>query len=103
MQLWYNSADFIISGSHYEGSGVAVTEAMSCGCIPVVTDIPSFRSMTGQGKCGLLFKPGNEQDLLAALLKTKEMDMEIEKSKSVGAVQRRSYRLKLLQIKSIQL
>ena len=29
---WYNSADFIISGSFYEGSGTAVCEAMSCGC-----------------------------------------------------------------------
>jgi len=79
LQNWYNSADFIISGSHYEGSGIAVCEAMSCGCVPVVTDIVSFRSMTGRGKCGLLYEAGNEKDLLAALLKIKQLDIEKEK------------------------
>jgi glycosyltransferase involved in cell wall biosynthesis len=81
MTDWYNNADFIISGSHYEGSGVAVCEAMSCGCIPVLTDIFSFRMMTGRGKCGLLYQPGNDNELLAALLKTMEMDLEKEKVK----------------------
>ena len=42
MLYWYNSADFIISGSHYEGSGTAVCEAMSCGCIPITTNIFFF-------------------------------------------------------------
>ena len=81
MQDWYNRAGFIISGSHYEGSGIAVCEAMSCGCIPIVTDILSFRKMTGPDKCGLLFEAGNENDLLAALLKTRNMDMENERKK----------------------
>ena len=78
---WYNSADFIISGSHYEGSGVAVCEAMSCGCIPVITNIISFRKMTGPGKCGLLYEPGNEEELLEALLKTSGMNIEEERAK----------------------
>ena len=60
---WYNLADYIISSSHYEGSGIAVCEAMSCGCIPIVTNIPSFKMMTGRGKCGRLFTPGNEEEL----------------------------------------
>lgn len=81
MQVWYNSADFIISGSLYEGSGMAVCEAMSCGCIPVVTNILSFRRMTGPDKCGLLFEAGDEKDLSATLLKTKGMNIEIERIK----------------------
>jgi len=81
MQYWYNSAEFIISGSHYEGSGVSVSEAMSCGCIPIVTDIPSFQSMTGSGKCALFFEPGNEQELLAALSKAGKMDINTVKAK----------------------
>lgn len=78
---WYNSADFIVSGSHYEGGGTAVCEAMSCGCIPVVTSIPSFRSMTALGTCGLLYEPGNDKALLAALLQTRHMDMQQERAK----------------------
>jgi glycosyltransferase involved in cell wall biosynthesis len=67
MMQWYNAADYIISGSHYEGSGVAVCEAMSCGCIPVLTDIPSFRKITDNGNCGILYEAGNEKALLKAL------------------------------------
>ena len=58
MQYWYNSADYIISGSYYEGSGTAICEAMSCGCVPIVTDIPSFRAITGNGAYGLLYTAG---------------------------------------------
>lgn len=79
LQNWYNGADFILSSSHYEGSGVAVCEAMSCGCIPVLTDIISFRRMTGPGKCGLLYAPGNAAELCDALLKTVSLDREKER------------------------
>lgn len=83
MQYWYSSAGFIISTSHYEGSGVAVCEAMSCGCIPLLTNIQSFRKMTGPGKCGLLYEPGNENELLRILLQTVELDIEKEKNKTL--------------------
>lgn len=79
LQDWYNASDFIISGSHYEGGGIAVCEAMSCGCIPLITDIISFRKMTGPGKCGLLYQPGNREALLVALSTTKNMDIEKER------------------------
>lgn len=79
LQAWYNKADFIISGSHYEGGGIAVCEAMSCGCVPVLTNIISFRRMTGPGKCGLLYEPGNSDALYEALIKTTSMDMEKER------------------------
>ena len=81
LQAWYRSAGFFISGSHYESGGVAVCEAMSCGCIPILTDILSFRKMTGPGKCGLLYEPGNDKALLQSLLQTKKMDMEKERGK----------------------
>jgi glycosyltransferase involved in cell wall biosynthesis len=48
----YNSVDYFVLGSHYEGSGFALAEAMACGVVPVVTDIPSFRAMTGGGSIG---------------------------------------------------
>jgi glycosyltransferase involved in cell wall biosynthesis len=73
---WFNSADFLISGSHYEGSGTAVCEAMSCGCIPIVTDIFSFRMITDNGKCGILYEAGNEAALLDVLNQIGELDLE---------------------------
>lgn len=75
LQSWFSAADFIISSSFYEGSGVAVCEGMSCGCIPVLTDIPSFRFMTG-GNCGFLYEPGNEEALLKALQQSYETDRQ---------------------------
>jgi glycosyltransferase involved in cell wall biosynthesis len=78
---WYNAMDFILSTSHYEGSGVAVCEAMSCGCIPILTEIPSFRMMTSQGHCGLLFKPGEVNDLFRCLQQSIEMDIQHERKK----------------------
>jgi glycosyltransferase involved in cell wall biosynthesis len=80
---WFNSADFYISGSHYEGSGTALGEAMSCGCIPVVTDIFSFRFITNNGNCGLLYEAGNEVALVSALQKAMQLDREKQRKKSL--------------------
>jgi glycosyltransferase involved in cell wall biosynthesis len=80
---WLNSADFIISGSHYEGSGAAVCEAMSCGCVPVVTDILSFRMITNNGDCGILYPPGDENALLEALYKTMQIDLWDKRKRSL--------------------
>ncbi|MBD0332307.1 MAG: glycosyltransferase family 4 protein, partial [Chitinophagaceae bacterium] len=86
LQSWYSSADFIVSGSHYEGSGIAVSEAMSCGCIPVVTDIISFRKMAGT--CGLFYKPGDENALVNVLEHTLELDVEDERKKVLDEFQK---------------
>lgn len=42
-----SAANFLVQGSHREGSGYSVIEALACGLSPVVTDIPSFRSLLG--------------------------------------------------------
>ncbi len=71
---WYSAADFYISGSREEGSGFALLEAMACGCIPVVTDIPSFRKITGCGKFGFLYEAGNPLQLLKLLISLGTID-----------------------------
>jgi glycosyltransferase involved in cell wall biosynthesis len=67
MEMCYNSADYFVLGSHYEGSGYALSEALSCGCIPVITDIPSFRMMTKDGQLGALWESGNKHSLIEAV------------------------------------
>ena len=76
LPCWYSAADFYISGSHEEGSGYALLEAMACGCIPVVTDIPSFRKITGEGKYGLLYPPGNAGALCMLLCSLEDVDKD---------------------------
>ena len=55
-----------VSGSHSEGSGYALIEAMSAGVVPVVTDIPSFRAIAGD--CGARWPPGDAGAFADALL-----------------------------------
>jgi glycosyltransferase involved in cell wall biosynthesis len=62
------AADLFVSGSHREGSGYSLLEALACGVTPVVTDIPSFRALTGQGSFGELWPVGSPGGLCRALL-----------------------------------
>jgi glycosyltransferase involved in cell wall biosynthesis len=65
MPLYYSSADVLVSGSHHEGSGYALIEALACGVIPCVTDIPAFRALSGS--CGVLWRPGDPDACAAAV------------------------------------
>ena len=67
MPNYYGAADIFISGSHSEGSGYALIEAMSAGVVPVVTDIPSFRAIAGD--CGERFAVGDADAFASALLR----------------------------------
>lgn len=68
MEAIYNSADFLLQASRREYSGVAVLDAMVCGTVPIVTDIPSFRAMTDGGRFGRLFPVGDAEALARAAL-----------------------------------
>ena len=81
LEPWYNSADYFISGSHYERNRIAVCEAMSCGCIPILTDIPSFRMMTVNGGCGMLYKSGDSEELKRVLIQALHLNIEEERFK----------------------
>lgn len=61
------AADVFVSGSRAEGCGYALLEAMACGATPVVTDIPPFRALTGDGAIGRLWPPGDARRLAEAL------------------------------------
>jgi glycosyltransferase involved in cell wall biosynthesis len=81
LAYWFNSVDFILSTSHYESGGIAVCEGMSCGCIPILSAIPSFKMLTNDGKCGLLFAPGDQNSLVAALKSSHTIILETERKK----------------------
>jgi glycosyltransferase involved in cell wall biosynthesis len=61
------AADLFVLGSHREGSGYSLIEALACGLPPVVTDIPSFRSLTATGSVGALWPCGDARGLCQAL------------------------------------
>jgi len=69
LEDWHNAADFFILGSHRESGGFALCEALACGCAPIVTNIPSFKTMTDNGRLGWLFEPGNVGQLVEILVR----------------------------------
>ena len=71
---WYSAADYFISSSHFEGGSVAILEAMSCGCIPVVSNIPSSMKTIQNGEYGFYFTPGNVKELYNTLIAASESD-----------------------------
>jgi len=78
MPNYYAAADVFVSGSHSEGSGYALIEAMSAGVVPVVTDIPSFRSIAGD--CGRRWAVGNAEALSSALVQVGRRDLVAERA-----------------------
>ena len=66
LEAIFNGADYFVLGSHSEGSGYTLAEALACGVVPIVTDIPSFRRMTYNGQIGALWQPGNPASFAAA-------------------------------------
>ncbi|HET9820078.1 MAG TPA: glycosyltransferase family 4 protein [Rhodanobacteraceae bacterium] len=67
VELLLRSADLYVSGSRAEGSGYAAIEAIACGAMPVLTDIPAFRALTGNGRIGHLWPCGDAAHLADAL------------------------------------
>jgi glycosyltransferase involved in cell wall biosynthesis len=66
MHEYYSAADVFVSGSHHEGSGYALIEALACGVTPCVTDIPAFRALVGAA--GAVWTPGDAAACARALV-----------------------------------
>ena len=83
---YYSAADIFVSGSHAEGSGYALIEAMSAGVVPVVTDIPSFRVIAGD--CGARWPPGDGRAFADALGKMCAGDLNEERGRVAAQYER---------------
>ena len=89
----YNSADYFVLGSHYEGSGFALAEAMACGVVPVVTAIPSFLAMTDHGSVGACWVPRDSHSFASAFLRILPQGVEDLSKQAANCFDRRlSYR-----------
>jgi len=77
MPNYYGAADVYVSGSHSEGSGYALIEAMSAGVVPVVTNIASFRAIAGDQHAA--WTPGDADGFARALVQTATMNLDAQK------------------------
>jgi glycosyltransferase involved in cell wall biosynthesis len=60
-------AEISVSASRSDSTSLSLLESMSCGAIPVVTDIEGNREWVGEGDGARLFAPGDAAGLAAAL------------------------------------
>ncbi len=72
MPGWYAGADVLLSTSRREGSSYSLIEAMTEGCTPVVTDLPSHRSIVGT--VAPMFAPGDAQGAADLLVRAASTD-----------------------------
>ncbi|HEX9108422.1 MAG TPA: glycosyltransferase, partial [Longimicrobiales bacterium] len=63
-----------VLGSHSESTGYAVLEALACGTMPIASDIPPFRALTGGGRVGALVTPGDASGFAAAIVRLAAAD-----------------------------
>lgn len=74
MAAFYSAADLFVLGSAREGSGYSLIEACACGVVPVVTNIPSFRAITGKGTIGALWPHGDAARCAQAIVDVASRD-----------------------------
>jgi len=76
MEVLFSAADFFVHSSRREYGSNALVEAMSCGAIPVVSDIPSLRALTEHIGPAVLFPAGDAAALARGLLNSRPQDMD---------------------------
>nr|WP_166174889.1 glycosyltransferase family 4 protein [Altererythrobacter segetis] len=76
MEQLYRACDLFILGSHREGSGYSLIEALACGLGTVVSDIPPFRALTGEGKIGALAPCGDAEAFAEGIMTLAERPRE---------------------------
>lgn len=86
MPNYYGAADVFVSGSHSEGSGYALIEALSAGLVPVVTDIPAFRRIAGP--CGGRWTPGDAAQMARTLVSVVNAGLDTQRSASLSQFER---------------
>ncbi|MCX6520110.1 MAG: glycosyltransferase family 4 protein [Actinobacteria bacterium] len=74
MTGWYLAADVVLSTSRREGSGYSLIEAMTEGCIPVATGLPSHRSIVGDALP--TFEPGDDVGAADLLIRAVGVDRD---------------------------
>lgn len=82
----FAAADFFILPSHIEGLPVALLEAMAWGLPSIVSSVGAIPEVVEEGVTGLFVRPGNADEISAAILK---LVSDRENMRVMGAQARR--------------
>lgn len=88
---WMNNARVFVLSSKWEGFGLVITEALACDCAIISSDcIAGPRDILANGKYGLLFDVGDEENLkqhLVRMLTDEQLRQEFKKQARERVVQ----------------
>jgi glycosyltransferase involved in cell wall biosynthesis len=65
---WYSKAKIFVSVPESDATAISLLEAMACGCIPVVSDLPANREWINDGENGIIVS-NLEEDFYSQALK----------------------------------
>ena len=86
---FYNAADILLYPSFYEGFGIPIVEAMSCGCPVITSDVSSMPELAGNA--AMLVNPHNNHELVRAIASIFQDKSLRRKLISQGLVQSRRF------------
>jgi glycosyltransferase involved in cell wall biosynthesis len=69
MADYYTLADVSVSVSSYDSTPVSLLEAMACGAVPVISNLPSIREWIKDDENGYLVHPRNIEEIAEAIIK----------------------------------
>jgi len=77
--LYHKAADIMVSVSKYDSGPVALQEAMACGDVPVISDLPSVREWITDESNGILVDPNNIDQIADSIINLLQNDTKRER------------------------
>ena len=68
MPYYYNLAKVFVSVPENDGTPASLHEAMACGCMPVVSDVPSLKQWINDGVNGFIVRQIDPKDTARAII-----------------------------------
>jgi len=72
--LYHKAADIMVSVSQYDSGPVALQEAMACGDVPVISNLPSVREWVKNDWNAILIDPNNVDQIADSIIRLLEND-----------------------------
>ena len=85
----YAAASALVFPSVYEGAGIPVLEAMSCGCPVTASGIPAVRELAGEA--ALYFEPSDEGSIAGAMQMMQEDAARRQRLREEGLTRSQMY------------